>query len=831
MGRLNFFNLPLQKKVICLLLVFGIAPAFLIFLVYQIQKVSLKDQLSDSLHIWAKTTTELIERNFFERYGDVQAFTQNAAVWRSENWRSTDPNNELNAAISRYMTGYGLYDGMLVLDTKGIVQAVNVVDSKGNKLETGFMIGRDLSKTPWFQDAISGRFLKGRNGLDGTAVGKPQRVEWLDQAYGRKNTFVVPFSAQIKNATGELVGIWINFANMNIVEGIFQDVYKNLEANRLPSSELTLVDSSGLVLAEYEPKTAGNTDYVRDFGVINSLNLADAKIEAVLAAIQKQSGFIMNYDEHKKINLVSGYYYSQGAYDYPGLGWSVLIRNPPTELYATLLKLNNYMIGGIILSIGLIIFFGYSIGRRIAAPFRKLSDVMRVMSHGDILVEIPYKGNPDETGMMAKSIQEFGGYISKAQELSQQQLESAVKQQKEVKAALLEMSDSLEKEMQNVMSNVIKNADIVVESSENLSKTTSLVLTKTAIAKTATRHTEQNVSGLTSVCQQLNTSIHEIGNQVEQATNISQNAVHLADRTNGTIEKLSHHTDEIGNVVRMISDIAKQTNLLALNATIEATHAGEAGRGFAVVAAEVKELATQTTKATESVTAQIRDIQAVTAQAVHDINNIAQTIGEIDKISISIAQAVRHQGVAAEEISKATGDVSGNTTEVGKSVEEVNKEFGKTQELSSQLKNQMHGIVRELKGMQQRMLVVLRESTGGDRRENARYKDSNQLKIQFAIGKQGFEGKLVNISCSGAAFTTKDKIPELHPGAQIHLSIEGFREAIPALCSGLTEEGVIRVKYQLNESTKKDFDMFEKTMLSRATISKSKTDETVNMSS
>ena len=147
-------------------------------------------------------------------------------------------------------------------------------------------------------------------------------------------------------------------------------------------------------------------------------------------------------------------------------------------------------------------------------------------------------------------------------------------------------------------------------------------------------------------------SIAEIGRQVAESTQIAGRAVHEAERDQRQGAGLAEAAQKIGDVVKLINDIAGQTNLLALNATIEAARAGEAGKGFAVVASEVKSLASQTAKATEEIASQIKSIQAATGDSVEAIKAIGDTIGRINEIATTIASAVEEQGAATQEIAR-----------------------------------------------------------------------------------------------------------------------------------------------------------------------------------
>jgi methyl-accepting chemotaxis protein len=172
-----------------------------------------------------------------------------------------------------------------------------------------------------------------------------------------------------------------------------------------------------------------------------------------------------------------------------------------------------------------------------------------------------------------------------------------------------------------------------------------------AAAASASTQTSSNVQAVASGSEELAHSVAEIGRQLTHALEITREAVGQAEKTNATITTLVSATQKIGEVVDLINSIAAQTNLLALNATIEAARAGEAGRGFAVVANEVKSLATQTSKATDEIAAQIGEVQTNTRAAVDAISGISSIIGQINDISTNIASAVEEQEAVTRDMS------------------------------------------------------------------------------------------------------------------------------------------------------------------------------------
>ncbi|HYD31032.1 MAG TPA: methyl-accepting chemotaxis protein [Azospirillaceae bacterium] len=337
--------------------------------------------------------------------------------------------------------------------------------------------------------------------------------------------------------------------------------------------------------------------------------------------------------------------------------------------------------------------------RGILLPLTGMTTTMARLSEGDKTITVPGLGRADEIGAMAQAVEVFRENMIRAEQLEatdharqQQILERAAERQK--------VTAQFDAAVSRVMGAVTAAVREVHDTAQSLRSTADGTSQRSVQVASAAAQASANVQTIATATEELDASVQGIGRQIGQTEAIARQALDGIKATDQTVDGLASAAQRIGEIVSLIHDIASQTNLLALNATIEAARAGEAGKGFAVVAGEVKNLASQTARATDEITLQITEIQQATRQAVDAIRAVGGTVGQVNTVVTSIVEANQQQSATTREIARNVHDAANGNEEVSRTIADVSAAAGDTGRLADRLFQLADGLCRESDSLQ-----------------------------------------------------------------------------------------------------------------------------------
>jgi methyl-accepting chemotaxis protein len=353
----------------------------------------------------------------------------------------------------------------------------------------------------------------------------------------------------------------------------------------------------------------------------------------------------------------------------------------------------------------------FLLARAIVRPVKAMTGAMGRLSQGDMSTQIPGTERKDEIGDMSKAVQIFKDSMVETERLRAEQEQQKIAAAAQRKADMARLADQFEAAVGGIVKTVASAATELRASAQTMSSTAEETNKQAQAVASASNEAATSVQTVASAAEELSTSVDEIARQITQSNDVAAKAVQQAESTNSEVAGLASATQKIGDVVRLIEEIASQTNLLALNATIEAARAGEAGKGFAVVASEVKTLATQTGKATEEISEQIAAVQSATKHSVAAISGISETIRSMSSISGSIAAAVEEQTAATREIARNVQQAAQGTSEVTENIVSVSQAANDTGAAASQVLGSAEELSHQaelLRGELSRFIEVVR---------------------------------------------------------------------------------------------------------------------------
>ena len=438
-----------------------------------------------------------------------------------------------------------------------------------------------------------------------------------------------------------------------------------------------------------------------------------------------------------------------------GTTWGVMAALDAEEAFASedeLLLYEILMGGGVIL---LALIGGVLFSRTITTPLSRIIGVMSTVSTGSYQVDVPEQGRRDEIGDIARALEQFRQNGQEAERLRAEQERMREQNEAERIEALQAMARTVEAEAARAVEDVSTETSSMANQAQDMARSARKVEENSQTVAAAAQEALANAESVSAATEELAASIEEISSRVVTGATTAREAMEVGQESQATIQTLADAAKQIGTVVVLIDDIAQQTGLLALNATIEAARAGDAGKGFAVVASEVKNLASQTAKATGEITEQIHEIQAITQRSVAAVRTLVERIGAIDEISTSVATAVEQQQAATQEIARNVSETASAARDVASNIELVSNEARSNLEAASAVQTASVHVKEAIENLKQVVVRVVRTSAPEvDRRQKAR--ESIREEATLKLGGQRYDVTVVNTSEGGVGVELRE---------------------------------------------------------------------------
>ncbi len=366
-------------------------------------------------------------------------------------------------------------------------------------------------------------------------------------------------------------------------------------------------------------------------------------------------------------------------------------------------------IAGAVITLSASIGLGLMFNMIVSRPLRRIRDVTMELADGKMDVRVPTIEAQDEVGDVSRALKVFQENLKRTAELEKEQAEAKVRAEREKQETMAKFAKSFEDTVMSTISEITHSIESLKNASDSVMDAAETTGRRANEVSTSTSQTANNVTAVAGAAEEMSVTIADISSQVAEVANMANEGEKAGNDVTQQVKTLGKVVTDIESVVRLIADIAEQTNLLALNATIEAARAGEAGKGFAVVASEVKDLASQTAKATSDVAAQIAAVRrsAGDVEAASDI--VGSVILKLNDVSGALAAAMQQQDGATKEIAANVDSAASSASVVSTNISEVASIAHETGQAARQIGSEADELVKRARFVQSQSAEFIKQ--------------------------------------------------------------------------------------------------------------------------
>ncbi|APJ03159.1 methyl-accepting chemotaxis protein [Silvanigrella aquatica] len=652
-----------------------------------------------------------ISAQFYERYGDVQAFALNPVFQENDK-------KKMEAYLNQYSALYGIYDLIIYADLNGNIIATNTLNTTGSSINYQKISQENFSKEKWFINTVTKKFTEdSEKKFEGTYFEGPYIDPIVTNVYGTKS-FTTTFSAPVYNKSGKMIGVMSNRANFSYIENELIESYKSLVKEGFPKTEITLLDSNGIVIADYDPSFTNVQEYKRDYELLNKLNLFQRNPDRAAYILATKMGIISSYHPRKKLDTIGGFSIINSPKWISSIGWTVLVRSETDSFFSKIYYLKYKFFISICL-IGLFfIIISFFVINSVSKKFINISEHL--------------KNSAAKTFITANNMSESSGKVACVTADQSNAVEQSV-------SAMSEISSMITQTVEHV-----NECSVFTSTVNEKTQQGNAIMDKLTNSMESIQNANADLQNMANIITEVTNKTSVINDIVFKTQLLSINASIEAARAGQQGKGFSVVAEEVGNLALTSGNAAKEIQTLLLDSQ------------------------NQISRIIEITSKKISDAQTVSSDAAKEFVTISNEIESINERLKGITQATKEQQIGVNQVVKAM-------SKMDEATKQNNSLALETNELSKELKQE--GLILE-KIMKAVQVLILGNISLNNRQEkemqlieklSESWKEDNKINNFNTIDPSKIEVKSL---LGKVADNIKSKTEVSHPLEKVELTAE-----------------------------------------------------------